>query len=110
SFKEWVEAPEIEVGHRVALDLLRIVREVMPVLQQDRELGAAIQTLGDAKISKTRAMLPLLSEGFDEEFIDLIDRAPQMTLRDVNREVRALRKGEGDDEEMPAVFKAKVKR
>lgn len=111
SMKEWSEDPGVEIGHRVALDLLRIVREAVPVLAEDDNLEPAIDAISRAKISKTRAMLPLLSLGMHDEFRDLISRAPDMTLRDVNREVRILKHGgDPNGDLMPAVFKAFVRR
>lgn len=111
SFKTWTEDPSVEIGYRVAADLLRITREVMPVLEQTRSTDEAIATIANAKISKTRALLPLLSEGKDEEFVELLDMAPEMTLRDLNREVRMIRSGDDENGDLrPAVFKAYVRR
>lgn len=111
SFKTWTEDPSVEIGYRVAADLLRITREVMPVLEQDRTADEAIATIANAKISKTRALLPLLSEGKDAEFVEMMDMAPEMTLRDLNREVRMIRSGDDENgDALPAVFKAFVRR
>src|SRR5690606_35395348 len=89
----------------------RITREAMPVLEQDRTTDEAIATIANAKISKTRALLPLLSEGKDAEFVELMDMAPEMTLRDLNREVRMIRSGDDENGDLrPAVFKAYVRR
>jgi len=109
SLWEWAEDSTIEIGRRVALDLLRVVREVIPVLTKDNDFETAVKMLAEAKISKTRTLLPLLSDGMEDEFLDLMERAPDMTWKDVRREVKMLRKGD-DGDKMPAVFKAKVRR
>lgn len=116
TMREWTEDTSVEVGWRVALDLLRIVREGVPVLMahvndlpEDDRFPEAVRLLAEAKSSKVRACLPLLSDGLDLDFIDLIEKAPMMPLKEVNKEVRRLRNN-GEDEERPAVFVAVVKR
>lgn len=109
-FKDWVESPDIEISERVAQDLIRIRRQVVPMLGDGAE-----GKIGDIGISKVRAMLPLLrDQGGEERFQELTDRLldpaqPKLTWNDVRAEVKRLRGQEkAIDARYPAIFKARV--
>lgn len=111
SMKTWTEDPSIEISWRLALDLMRIPRQVVPALEENGyTFEQAIALLSEAKVSKIRAAMPLLAEGFESDFVALVEEAPNLTLKDVNREVRAIRKGDESDDDRPALFKAFVRR
>lgn len=110
--RSWAQSPQIELGWRVVQDLLRVRREMVPILTD--QVGSeeqAQEVLVAAGVSKARAVLPLLrDEDGEEKVIDLVERAPQLTWNDVRTEVKRLRGIEQPlDHRFPAVFKAKVK-
>lgn len=104
--KTWAGSDHIELGWRVVIDLLRIKREVYPILPGDEDEKMA--KLAAVKVSKLRSMLPLLSDDRKDDFLDLLERAPYMTWNDVRREVKALRTGEDESDPDPVVFTAKT--
>lgn len=112
TMRDWATSPEIELSWRVVQDLLRVRREVVPILTE--QVGTeeqAQEVLVSAGISKARAILPLLrDEGGEEMVVDLVERAPQMTWNDVRNEVKRLRGIEQPiDARFPALFRAKAK-
>jgi hypothetical protein len=112
TMRAWAESPEIEFSWRVAQDLIRIRREVIPLLQQ-RYGGSdnAHQAVVDAGISKVRAVLPLLRDKDKvEDFMELIEAAPSMPWNDVRNEVKE-RRGMARplDESFPVLFRGEIK-
>lgn len=104
SFRAWANSPEIDIGYRLAHDMLRIVREAAPVLGDE--------VLDDYGISKARALLPLLSDQNGEEKLQkAFDATAQLTVKDTHqyvKEVRGIAKPIEEDE--PAIFAATVQR
>lgn len=110
TLKAWAESPEIELGWRVVQDLLRIRREVIPVLEQtlgDRD--NAHRTILAAGISKVRTCLPLLRDAKTDDFVDVVSSAPDLPWNDVRQEVKE-RRGLAAPlgEAFPVLFKAQV--
>lgn len=100
TMKAWAESPEIELSWRVVQDLLRIVREAVPVLSAIYAVSAgdgaatahANRSILRAGISKTRAALPLLNDDSKRtDFIEVIELAPEMPWNDVRKEVKERR-------------------
>lgn len=112
TMRAWSESPEIEISWRVAQDLIRIRREVIPLLEQtygDNE--SAHRTVVEAGISKVRAALPLLRDkDKTEDFIQVVEAAPMMPWNDVRNEVKE-RRGVARplDQALPVLFRASVK-
>jgi len=89
--KDWCESREIELGWRVVHDLLRIRREVIPVLE--KRLGSeeeAVTALRQIGISKSRALLPIFRDD-ENAALELVQRARDIRWRDVVSEVKAAR-------------------
>lgn len=112
SMKAWTESPEIEISWRVAQDLIRIRREVIPLLKDTYgDPDAAHRAVVEAGISKVRAALPLLRDkGKTDDFIEVIEAAPNMPWNDVRNEVKE-RRGMARplDEAFPVLFRAEIK-
>lgn len=112
-FKLWIESSDVEISHRVALDLIRIHREVKPLLGEGGDSEIRIGRIG---VSKVRAMLPLLNmengkTAFKKLFDELEQSAIPMTWNDVRQEVKKLRGIEKPiDARYATVFKATVTR
>lgn len=125
---EWVASPQIEMSKRVVQDLLRIAREAIPVMKEhialalpdgvtadeaDEELEQeALARLGRAGVSKTREALRLLRhENGEDQFLQVIAKAPEQTWDQTREEVNERRGvGRAYDEASPAIFRAKVRR
>ncbi len=111
-FKDWLESPEIEISYRVAQDLIRIQREIVPMMQA--ELGLSTEEVREkllhAGVSKVRALLPLASEQSDHEnFYTLLDDAPSLTWRDLRKEMdRARGKEERIEDGYAPMFTSKI--
>jgi hypothetical protein len=91
-FKDWVESPEIEISFRVAQDLMRIQREVVPMLAQHSNEANIQELITQAGVSKVRALLPLLADpATHDDFKELIIDAPDVTWRDLRNEVKKRR-------------------
>lgn len=103
SFRAWVSSPEIDLSYRVAHDLLRIVREVLPILGEREEIPS---------VSKLRELLPLLAdEQGEEKFLDTFDRTQNTTVRDTREIVKEVRgQPTAIEQEHPAIFRAAVTR
>lgn len=99
-FKDWVESPQIEISWRVAQDLIRIQREVVPMLAQHSDGQNLQELITHAGVSKVRALLPLLSDpSTHDDFTELIVDAPDMTWRDLREEVKVRRGVSGSIED-----------
>lgn len=113
TMKDWSESPEIELSWRVVQDLLRIQRQVLPLLTQ--QLGsedAAIAALVSVGVSKVRAALPLLRDDQTaDQFAEVMSIAPSLPFRALVNEVKFRRGIETpDDGRKPALFMARVSR
>lgn len=110
--RSWAMSQKIELSWKVVQDLLRIRREMIPVLtEQTGSEEQAQQVLITAGVSKARAALPLLrDEDGEEKVSELIERAPELTWNDVRAEVKRLRGIEEPiDKRFPAIFKARAR-
>lgn len=108
SMRDWCQSPEIELSWRLVQDLLRIRREVIPVLEQAHGEQAE-ETLLSAGVSKVRAALPLLSDGRPDDFVELVELSPSMPWNDVRAEVKRLRGTERPlDEPFAVLFKGEI--
>lgn len=112
TMKAWSESPEIEISWRVAQDLMRIRREVIPLLESsygDNE--SAHRVIVQAGISKVRAALPLLRDkDKSEDFIEVVEAAHSMPWNDVRNEVKERRGlARPIDEAVPVLFRADIK-
>ena len=78
SFKDWVSSPEINIGSRVAHDLLRIVREALPVLAEHNSM----EVVSSINISTMRALLPILKSEGSDKFVQVAKEVGQATVRE----------------------------
>lgn len=112
TMKSWSESPEIELSWRVTQDLIRIGREVIPLLKESYgDPDRAHRAIIEAGVSKVRAALPLLRDkGKSDDFIEIIEAAPSMPWNDVRNEVKE-RRGMARplDETFPVLFRAEIK-
>lgn len=108
SMRDWCQSPEVEISWRLAQDLIRIRREVVPLLQKVH--GAEFEsTMLSAGVSKIRAALPLLNDGKSDNFVELVDQAREMPWNDVRAEVKRIRGVEVPmDQPSPVIFKAEI--
>lgn len=89
SFRDWVESPEVDLPYRKALDLIRIVERLLPVLGEQLVLRLGTQ--------RARALLPLVeldAEGRVVNGPQLLAAAEDivhLTFRDAAAYVRELR-------------------
>ena len=76
TMRDWAQSPEIELSWRLCQDLLRVRREVVPILvDQVGSEEQANEVLISAGVSKARAVLPLLrDDGGEEKVIDLVEK------------------------------------
>lgn len=112
NLRSWSESPDIELSWRVVQDLLRIKREVIPLLsEQYNDSQTVNKMILEAGISKVRTALPLLRDAdHSADFIDVIEAAPSMPWNDVRKEVKE-RRGLARDlnEKFPVLFRGDVK-
>lgn len=112
TMKAWTESPEIEISWRVAQDLIRIRREVLPLLEDTYgDATTALSAVVAAGISKVRAALPLLRDPDKaSDFIEVVEAAPSMPWNDVRNEVKE-RRGIARplDEAFPVLFRGQIK-
>jgi hypothetical protein len=102
TFKAWVQSPEIDLSYRTAHDLLRIVREVLPLLGPREAIPS---------VSKLRELLPLLADDDGQQkFLETFDSTQQATVRDTREAVREARGQSSVAAAFPAIFKAEVTR
>ena len=112
TFRSWVSSPELNFGGRLAHDLLRIRRELVPLLTA--QLGDerdAIEAIAQAGISRARLLLPLLKfEGGEVAIETLMELAPTVTYEDMKSEVKALTHPDLDqlNERYPTMFRARA--
>jgi len=112
TMKAWAESPEIELSWRVTQDLIRIGREVLPLLKESYgDPDRAHRAIVEAGVSKVRAALPLLRDGDkNEDFIEIIEAAPSLPWNDVRNEVKERRgMARALDETFPVLFRAEIK-
>lgn len=76
TFKEWLA--EINIGSRVAYDLLRIVREAIPVLEHKQETAV----VDNLNISQMRALLPILKSEGEDKFVEVAKDVAGRPVRD----------------------------
>jgi hypothetical protein len=106
SMKAYTQSPHLGISARLAHDLIRIAREVGPILERARERGVEPVI---PSISKVRNALPLLSEGIDEEeFLEVLEEMEDLTVNDGKRIVRERRGLDNGNESV--LFHATVER
>ena len=103
SFRAWVSSPEIDLSYRTAHDLLRIVREVLPILGPRESIPS---------VSKLRELLPILADDNGaEKFLTTFEQTADATVRDTRDAVKEVRgQLRPIDQPHPAVFRARVTR
>jgi hypothetical protein len=111
SFRAWTTSPEIDFSYRMAHDMLRVKRELIPLLTE--QLGdeqAAIRAVIEAGSSKARAVLPLLKANELDQAADLIALAPELRYDDVTSQVKSITNPEIDqlNERYPVMFRARL--
>jgi hypothetical protein len=89
SFKDWLEDSELDVKERQAYHLIRINSVA-------KELKISRDKLNQVKISKLKAIFALDPETQSDKIKDLVKRAVNMSLEDIDKETRKLRGLEGD--------------
>lgn len=99
SMRAWLNSPEFHISYRLAMDLMRIARELVPLFPDD--------TVPELPVSTMRELLPLVSEGRTaEEIVGVAEDIQGMTVRDARNHIREVR---GIDEpEQPTIFRARV--
>lgn len=117
TMKEWCAGEQIDISWRLAQDLIRIQREVIPILETELGPEHAVTAVGKVGVSKVRAMLPLLRDDDGEQkVVDLVDRLldpaqPKLNWDGVRAEVKQLRgQEEPIDKKYAAVFKIFVRK
>lgn len=73
SFREYAKSPHLGMDYRTAHDLLRIVREALPILMQNDMMHLL------PSVSKMRALLPTLADG-EETFIKAVEAVQDLTV------------------------------
>ena len=82
TFEDWLDSPEVDIGHSLAYDLVRLTNLIAS--------GLPAQGIIEIGVSKARLLLPMLEEPtIDTE--EWIAKAQTLSWRDLSREVR------GDD-------------
>jgi len=105
TFSAWCESDDVDIGYRLAHDMLRIVREAVPALGDGVDLDAY-------GISKARALLPLLAdENGKEKLQQAFEDTAQLTVKDTNQYVKEIRGiAKPIDEDPPAIFSGTLQR
>lgn len=88
SLRAWASSDSIDLSPRLVHDLIRIQRELLPVLGPGA--NDAIAAIG---IAKTRELLPLLNEGMEEQALELVTNgdAAALTWTDLRQEIKRIR-------------------
>lgn len=99
SLRAWLNSPEFHLSYRLAMDLMRIARELVPMFPDG--------TAPELPVSTMRELLPLMTEGRTaEEIAGVAEDIQGMTVRDARNHIREVR---GIDEpEQPTIFRARV--
>ena len=102
SFRAWVMSPNVDLSYRVAADLLRIVREVLPILPDNADIPS---------ISTLRELLPVLADANPREsFLNAMTEVSGLNIADTRERIKELRGiSRPVDEAQPAVFTARVR-
>lgn len=96
SFRAWMNSPELHIGYRLGIDLIRIVEELLPRLGENPTLS----------VSAMRELLPLIGTEHQDTLAEVAETIGDMTVRDAREHIRELRGGE---ERTPLVyFRARV--
>ena len=83
SMRAWLESPEIEISYRLAHDLMRIAGDLVP------KIGDRVENI---PVSTLREVLPMLSDGSDDEAIlELLDDVEGLSTRDAKKVIRERR-------------------
>lgn len=98
SFRAWMNTPELHIGYRLGIDLIRIVEELLPRLGDSPTLS----------VSAMRELLPLVGTEHEDTLSDIADEIGNMTVRDAREHIRELRGGE--DRTPAVIFRARVER
>ena len=108
SFRAWADSPNLKgIGYRTAHDLIRIYRDILPVLAKHDAMDAMplIQS------GKMRAILPILGdENAEEKIIDAVYTIKDLTTKDSYAAINEIRgkKDSFEEGDLPTIFKAKV--
>lgn len=89
TFKDWLRSPEIGISYRLAHDLIRIVREALPVLMNRNAMDLL------PNVSIMRSLLPVLESG-EDQFIAAAQAVQGKTVEDAHREIARIQ-GRADD-------------
>lgn len=106
SFRAWADSPEISIGYRLCMNLIRIVSEVLPILVEHDAIDAV------STVSNMSAILPILAdENAEEKIVEAAYTVKDLTNRDAIEYVKEIR-GQARDinEATPAIFHAKLRR
>lgn len=110
----WLGSPEINISYRVARDLLRIKRELIPTLGENLPNGEldAIALLSQVGISKARAVLPLMKKGDPDAVLEMVQDASNQTFRDIKDTVKEVVTGKEIEvgKKQPVRFFARARR
>lgn len=101
SMHVWLNGTELHVSYKLANDLMRVVRNLVPLLTDGNE------DLPNLSVSSMRELLPLLADNISaEDMKNVAGEIEGMTVRDARRHVRELRGIE--EPEQPTIFRARV--
>lgn len=102
SFKAFLDSDEITLSYRLGNDLMRIVRELVPILQPE-----GTETLPSLSVSSMRELLPLIgTDKSPEEIVAIADEIENMTVRDAREHIKESRGL--TSESPPVIFVARV--
>lgn len=100
TFDAWADSPELGLGRQTAKYLMRIVENIVPVLENEGLDPDEYPT------STLRAMLPLLTEeDAENKILEAAYAVKDLTTKDANAIIREMR---GVDNTEPAIVKAYV--
>lgn len=101
SFRAWLSGPEFHFSYEHGTRLMRVVRDLIPVLGSGGEMP-------NLPLSTLRELLPMLTEGFtDDEIREIAEEVKGMTTRDAKKYIQE-RRGVGKRKEEPVIFRARV--
>jgi hypothetical protein len=97
SMKIWLQGPEFSFSYEHATKLMRIVKDLLPILGDRPPLP----------VSKMAELLPMLPNATEDEVIDAYDEIQELTVKDAKARLREIRGLEPRG--MPVTFFASVR-
>lgn len=101
SFRAWTQSPEIGIDYRTAHDLIRIIREALPIIVNNDKMDML------PPVSKMRALLPTLADG-EDVFLEALEAIQDLTVSESYNaidEIRGVEKTQDGRKPFRAVVK-----